>query len=88
MESSNSVLYTRKIYGPFSDASSNHTFLKHHYNYSYEICIMPDYFVGPYPAGKAAQGHIPVPRVLAGGKNALSPKLGREVPSIGSCWLS
>lgn len=37
MESSNSVLHTRKIYGPFSDASSNHTFLKHHYNYSYEI---------------------------------------------------
>lgn len=51
-------------------------------------CIVPDYFVGPYPAGKAAQGHIPVPRALAGGKNAFSSKLGREVLSIRVSWLS
>lgn len=51
-------------------------------------CIVPDYFVGPYPAGKAAQGHIPVPRALAGGKNTFSSKLGTEVLSIRGSWLS
>lgn len=51
-------------------------------------CIVPDYFVGAYPAEKGAQGHIPVPRALAGGTNVFSSKLGREVLSIGSSWLS
>lgn len=39
MESGNSVQYTRKIYGPFGDTSSNYTFLKDHYNYRSEILL-------------------------------------------------